>query len=433
MRDPLPAERPDTPYFRELAMNWRALAAACAGMGAGYLLNHYVSNIFAPHLIAEFAWSRADFALVGSFGLLSLVAVPIVGRLTDLFGLRPVATVGVACFPLTFVAFSAMDGRLSTFILITIAQTLLCGATTTSLVYSRLAAVNFSRARGLALAIAASTPAIVGMIASPLLHALIQSSGWRHGYLAIAAYAAVVGVLALILMPRAQSPEVSAGRTPTRRRDKGDYGLVLRSRDFWIIFAGMLLCNLVYPLQSSQMNLMLQDGGASAATAAWILSLFAAGVMLGRFICGVALDRLPTDRVAAVSLGMPAIGLFLLAAGHDATPVQAIAVVLMGLSLGAESDLAAYLVIRYFRMDMYGTVLGLVVAAIALSATLGSILLSATLRVADGFHLYMFVAGTSSLAGGALFLLLGWNERGAAGTDSPADDVARARAMPIAE
>ena len=83
------------------------------------------------------------------------------------------------------------------------------------------------------------------------------------------------------------------------------------------------------------------------------------------------------------------------------------AVVLMGLSLGAESDLAAYLVMRYFPVAIYGTVLGLVVTSLALSATFGAMVLSYTLSLVDHFWLYMLVAGLSSTLGALLFLLLG--------------------------
>lgn len=396
-----------TPYIEELLRHRRVLGAVCTGMAAGWLLNHYVANLFAPHLIEEFGWSRSDFALIGSLGIIALFVVPVIGRLTDIIGVRPVAAVGVASFPLSFVAFSLMSGSIVVFAAITMLQTLLAGATTGSTVYSRLIAERFVAARGSALALAATSPALVGVIASPFLASLIEREGWRAGYLAVAAYTALVGCFALILMPPGRSPDRNAQAAPAKRSAKKDYGTILRTPALWVIGGGFLLCNLIYPLQSSQMNLMLIENGASTQAAASMISLFAAGVMIGRFVCGFALDRFPAPIVAAVALGLPSLGLLAMGLGFNGTAVLAASVMVMGLSLGAESDLAAYLVIRYFKIDVYGTVLGLVVSALALSAVLGALLLGLTLRLVDHFSLYMLIAAVLCGAGAMLFLLLG--------------------------
>lgn len=400
------AVNPPGSYGAELSANKRVLAAVTAGMGAGYLLNHYIANTFAPNLIEEFGWSRSGFALIGAFGLISLLVIPIVGRMTDRFGSRRVAMIGVVALPLTFVAYSQMSGSLTAYAVITVIQNLVAGATTSSVVYSRLIAERFVAARGLALAIAATSPALVGLLGTPLLQNVIDAHGWRTGYVVVAGWTAVVGSLALILIPR-RSPDDQVKAKRKRRTACEDYPLVLRNPAFWAIFAGFFLCNLIYPMQSTQMKLMLLENGASAGFAALLISVFAGGVMVGRIVCGLALDRFPVHFVAAIAMGLPAIGLFMLAFGVSEPAVLGLAVVLMGLSLGAESDLAAYLVMRYFQVEIYGTVLGLVVTSLALSATAGAMLLSMTLNLVDHFWLYMLLAGISSVVGSLLFLLLG--------------------------
>lgn len=201
-----------------------------------------------------------------------------------------------------------------------------------------------------------------------------------------------------------QKSDLSRDR-PKRKASK-DYSAIFRSSTFWIIAGGFLLCNLIYPLQSSQMNLMLIENGASMGTAAWMISLFAGGVMVGRFVCGLALDRFPSHLVAAIALGLPAIGLSTLGLGFNSTWIMACSVAVMGFSLGAESDLAAFLVIRYFPLQVYGTVLGLVVMSLGLSAVLGASLLSLTLALFDHFRIYMLIAAATCALGAGLFLLL---------------------------
>lgn len=393
-------------YGSEMHRHWRALVSASAGLGAGFLLNNYIANIFAPQLIAEFGWSKAQFALVGACGFINLATIPLVGRLTDRVGIRPIATVGVVAFPLTFVALSLMTGNFPVFVIISILQYLLCGATTSSIVYSRLIAERFITARGMALAVGATTPAFIGVVASPLLQLLIDTEGWRRGYLGVAAFVAALGVVALAFIPS----RLLLGKGQAGAARGGDYSKILKSGTFWIIAGGFLLCNLIYPLQSSQMKLMLAENGVSSSQGSWMISLFAGGVLAGRFLCGAALDRYPAHLVSAIALGLPGIGLLLIASGLTSPPVIVVAISLMGLSLGAESDLAAYLVMRFFKLEIYGTVLGLVVTALALSASLGSVLLSAVLHLTGSFSAYLLIGGLSSLAGAALFLLLSSRE-----------------------
>lgn len=398
-----------SPYFEELRRHRRVLSAVCAGMGAGWLLNHYVANLFAPHLINEFGWSRSDFAFIGSLGFVTLIAVPIIGRLTDLVGVRPIAAVGIVSFPLSFVAFSMMQGSIAMFATLTVLQAFFAAATTGSTVYSRLIAERFVAARGSALALGATSPALVGVVASPFLASLIETQGWRSGYLAVAGYTALVGTISLVLMPSGRSSSDVRSKS-VKRSAKSDYAAIARTPAIWIIAVGFLLCNLIYPLQSSQMSLMLIEAGATPQTAASMISLFAAGVMIGRFACGFALDKFPAHLVASIALGLPAIGLLALGLGLSGTTVLAASVMVMGLSLGAESDLAAYLVIRYFKIEVYGTVLGLVVSALALSAVLGAVLLGLTLKMTDHFGPYMLIAAAMCALGAASFLLLE-NER----------------------
>ena len=73
-------------YLREFSINRQAFISACLGMGLGSALSHYTASLFGPELLAEFGWSKADFALLGSFALANLLFVPFAGRFVDRFG-----------------------------------------------------------------------------------------------------------------------------------------------------------------------------------------------------------------------------------------------------------------------------------------------------------------------------------------------------------
>lgn len=65
-----------------------------------------------------------------------------------------------------------------------------------------------------------------------------------------------------------------------------------------------------------------------------------------------------------------------------------------------------YIVARTFGTVSYGTVLGLMTAALALGSTAGSLLLSQTIKIGGGYGLFLWMSGTIALAGSVLFILL---------------------------
>ena len=144
-------------YFGELRTNWEQLAAATAGLSAGLSLSAYTNALMAPQFLAEFGWSRSDFALTGVITLLTFVFLPVAGRLTDLFGVRRVAIVGVLGLPAGWIAYAMMSGAIWQYFAVT-AALITVGVTTTPAIYSRIVATRFDTARGLALAIAISGP-----------------------------------------------------------------------------------------------------------------------------------------------------------------------------------------------------------------------------------------------------------------------------------
>lgn len=393
-------------YLGELRISWRYATAATIGLASGYMLNHYITGIFAPEMIAEFKWPREQFALIGLSFLIGGLIMPIAGRLTDIFGTRPMATVGVILFPLSYVALSMQPGHIGWFFLLNILQLVLIGSTTTSMVYSRLIAVRFRAARGLALSLAASAPPLVAAVCSPLLTEYMQQHGWRAAYLVVAVSVAIGGAFALILIPKRGAEE-----PPPPRLDKKtmwqDFPVIIRNRTFLIIIAGKYLCTMSTLVQAAQLKLVFIDKGNSSATASWLLSLYAIGVVIGRLTSGLALDRWPSHIVAAIVFGVPSIGLFIIGTSINDSTILAAAVLTLGVSTGAELDVAAYLVMRYFKVEIYSTVYSLTMLVVGLSAVSGTLLLSGTLKISGGFGLFYMIAAAITLGGSLFFLMLG--------------------------
>lgn len=391
-------------YLGELRSNARPLAAASLGSGVGLMLMSYASTIFGPYLVKEFSWSRSQFALIGLSMITTLMALPFIGRLTDRIGVRRAAIIGALGIPLCLLAYSLMSGNF--FVYFLISSTLLAvGSFTSPVVYTRLIAADFRQARGLALTVVTISPAIFGSLLAPVLTHIVELWGWRVGYRVLAGFMLVCSLIAIALVPAGDRAASVAAQTKVKPA-RVDFRLILGSAPFWIIFAAMFLCTLQTPLHSSQMGMMLRDNRLDAVQTATMISVYGLGTIIGRFACGLALDRFPAPIVAAVSMILPAIGYGVLASMSGQPLWIGGAMFLVGIAFGAEGDLQSYLVARHFDLRIFSTTLSLVYSGVFAASALGAIFISLSLKFTGSFAWYLGAVAVAVAIGSLLFLLL---------------------------
>lgn len=383
---------------------------ACLGLAMGSALNIYTLSLFGPPLLAEFGWSKAQFALGSSLSLISLFFIPFVGRFVDRVGPRVAGTIGYIAVPVCFFAFSMMSGNILEFYAITLVKNVL-GVLTTSLVFCRVVVERFDTARGMALSVAMTGPPLVGALAAPIIGAVIDSEGWREGYRLVSLLSVLGGMLAVFLIglrkrgtARGQAPEPKRKAAPLTRKE---FFALARQPAFPLLIGGMFLINLPQVIVSSQMKLVLYENGAASTFATWLLSLYAISVIVGRFASGYALDRVQPHLVAIVTLGLPALGLFALASPFDMSWVLIGAIAVTGLAQGAEGDIGAILTSRKFDLQHYSFIYGFVIAAMSGASAVGSLILSYMLHRTDSYAGFLVLAGVVTLVGVLCFYFIG--------------------------
>lgn len=398
-------------YFSELRAQWRPLLGATLGLASGFSLASLTTSTIAPSLGKEFGWTGGDFAMVGSLSILVAFVFPFVGRLTDVIGVKRTALIGILTLPLTYLAYSLMAGDIRVYIAIFLVQACFC-ITTTSTVWSRVVVEYIKSARGLALAIVASGPALTGLVGTRPLNWVVEIYGWRAGYQGLALFSILAGVGALLIVPRENrgpqhATRVAGAAVQDRpRRARQDYGMLIRHPAFWVLLFGLLFCNLFQTIYLTQLKFVLLANGLKALETSIPMSAFWAGQLAGRFSAGIALDRYKPHLVAAISLGLPGLGLFMLASPLDSFVLLTIAMTFIGLAVGAEGDIVGFLVVRVFGVGIYSSVLGLMTMAIATSTAIGAIMLRQMMGGSDDYTMFLWITGTCSLIGSLLFLLL---------------------------
>jgi MFS family permease len=119
---------------------------------------------------------------------------------------------------------------------------------------------------------------------------------------------------------------------------------------------------------------MLTDHGISLQRAAFASSLLGVALLIGRVFTGYFLDRFFGPYVAMLLFSGVAVGISLLWSGAGGS-LPLLAAFLVGLGMGAEADIIAYLTSRYFGLRSFGVIYGFLFATFTLAGALGPVLM----------------------------------------------------------
>jgi MFS family permease len=106
---------------------------------------------------------------------------------------------------------------------------------------------------------------------------------------------------------------------------------------------------------------IMRDAGLSASQAAGYAAVCGPASIVGHLIAGRLLDRFPAHYVSAAFFCAPAIVCFILL-NYDGSPaLSLIAAIILGVALGIEGDVMAYLTAQYFGLKRYGVSFGVII------------------------------------------------------------------------
>jgi MFS family permease len=151
---------------------------------------------------------------------------------------------------------------------------------------------------------------------------------------------------------------------------------------------------------------LLTDLGFSAQSAALVASLAGVSSLIGKVGIGYLLDRCFAPYVAACFFCGFALGLFLLWSGM-AGGVVLMAVVLVGLGLGAELDVMPYVVSRYFGLRAFGEIYSYTFALFTLGGVVGPPLMGAGFDATGSYRLVLGTFVMAALTAAGLMTRLG--------------------------
>ena len=366
------------------------VVVACT-VGNGVSVTPMVYTVFGLFLIpiaTEFGWPRAGVSFVLLIiAIAGAIGYPIVGRLIDRYGARPVILTGNVLFAASVASVSLAEASriqfYSAYALIGITA-----AIPSSVMFTKVIAGWFDQRRGLFLGIVGGLGNGIGAALSPLfVYALISSYGWRAGFQGIGAAIILIGFPVLYLLLRDPPQDVSRSATEHLEKTAGlSLTEALRTSTFWIILAAIALGAGCMTAIFAHVVPMLLDRGVPARQATTVLvtfSLVTAGWQIGM---GYMLDRIPRPWIAAPFYLLALAGLILLES-TSSYPLLLLSGLLMGLGLGTEYGVLPYFLSRYFGTRHYGAISGSMYGVIVLTQGLTPFLMDLVFDVTGNYDI----------------------------------------------
>jgi len=181
----------------------------------------------------------------------------------------------------------------------------------------------------------------------------------------------------------------------------------VRTRNFWLLAAGMLIVVGVVSSIIIHGHPLLTDRGLTIADATCVMSLLGIALLIGRLTTGWLLDRFTARQMIWIAFLFPAIACFIFATYAGSLPLAIIAVACVGIAAGIEGDMLAYFTSRYFGVRHYGQIYGVLLGLFSVGYGVFAPI-AGFLHAASGSYALAFsFSGIALLIGAVLLYFIG--------------------------
>jgi MFS family permease len=363
---------------------WLVVATAALGLFFGVPVAVYSFSVSLRPLMQQFHAGRAAVSLAYTLGAIAgAISVPLVGWLVDRCGARRVILIATGIFGMMLLSNKFFSDSIYHFyIFYALLGIALQGVGPVP--YGDVVCHWFDRRRGLALGLMMLGIGLGAMIMPSLAQQLIAAFGWSKAYGILGGAVLVIAIpsVAVFLKERPEDLGLTADGAPKKTITANEYSTqgvsareAWRTKTFWLMVCAIVLVSA--SVQGCVLHLasMFSDRGMNPQTAALAASLAGAAVLLGRVGTGYLLDQIFAPYLAAAFFASSSLGIAMLWLGSPS--IAFVGAFLVGLGLGAEVDLIAYLTSRYFGLRAFGTIYSLIFASFVLAGALGPLIMGA--------------------------------------------------------
>lgn len=398
--------------INEFRTSWRILALAVLGIGISInsSLLYGFGTLVVP-LEETFGWSRSALQIAITFLFIgAVIALQVVGWLNLRYGLKKVTTISISLTVLGYLAATQISGSIWTLYLVFVLIPILSiGCLAVS--WTQLLNMWFEKNRGLALAIGLSGTGLAAATIPPLLSWGISTWDWRAAFIILA----LINLLLLLpltvcwfLVPKSKERDCKVDNLAAQRSLIGmTFKEGFTSRKFWICNISLALVISVIIGMVTNTIPILRDLGLSAEEAGLIFGGFGLSLVFGRVLVGYLLDRVWPPGISALSLAMPAFGCIIFLSGTADFTLLLLAAISIGFGAGAEFDISAFLIARYFGLKEYGRLFGFHIGLLTATSAAAPLLFATFYSLTGSYKLMLIYCLTCSIIGPLMLLALG--------------------------
>jgi len=388
------------------------IVAACFGIQAIGVGTYVSYGVFFNSIASEFGWSRAAisgassiaFFLMGLFGIFA-------GRLNDKIGPRDIMAVTGFLFGLGHLLMSRLGAIWQLYLFYGIIIGI--GLSSVDVIALSTTARWFIRKRGIMTGIVKIGTG-AGQFIMPLVASLlITSYGWRTSYIIIGA-GVLLSLVAIAQLLRRDPSQISplpdcanniSGDKPGLAGEGLSLGETVHTRQFWTICAVNLA--IVFCFMTIIVHIVphAQDIRISATKAAIVLSTIGGVSMAGRFISGIAIDRIGSKRAMVLCFILLIAGLLWLQIAKELWMLYVFAVI-YGIAHGGYFTIMSPIVAEFFGLNAHGVLFGIVAFSGTIGGAIGPILAGYIFDVTAGYGLAFWLCTLMSASGLLLLLSL---------------------------
>jgi len=383
---------------------WLLVATLAASETTAYGVLAYAFGVFLLPMQQELGWSRT--ALTGAYSLAIIVsgvaAIP-VGRWLDRHGARALMTTGAGAASLLVFAWAQVSD-LAAFCAIWVGIGLAMAAVLYEPAFAVIASWYRDAAqRNRALLGLTVIAGFASVIYVPLAGWLVQTHGWRHALVVLAALLAVLTVLPNATLPgrrpdQLDRPADGRGTVPTAADEPTGVPLrrALGDQALWWLAAALVAATLATTTVTVHLVAYLHEQQYSAAFAAAWTGLLGAGSVGGRILVTVLGRRWPLATVTAVVFAGQALAVALLLGVPGPAGVVGF-VALFGLGVGLISLTRAALVADLYGVAAYASINGVLALPLTLARAAAPVAAAALHTATGSYRLVMVAVALCSL------------------------------------
>lgn len=405
-------------FLEECRASWRPGIVALVAGALCWQMWIPISSLFVEPFQQAHGWSRGEIAYVQSVVAFTALAAPLIGRASDGWGVRPVLLTAISIMAAGYVAMAFMTDSLALFFAI-FTVFAVAGVSTTGLTFTQIVSYGFTHNRGKALAVSRLGVAAITIVGPPTVFALLTSIGLRATLITIA-IALMVVAFGLVFLWAPRLGTIHGKKKAAEDTDRASWMTLLSRRKVLLLaLAAGLNYGPVLALLANFHPIGVSKGLDPALTVTTI-SIIGLSAAVGALVCGVLIDRFWAPIVGFAFNLLAAVGCVVLAL-TDGSPIALFAcAALVGLGQGAENDLVAFIIARYFGLRNYSAIYGLTIIPMGIFVAAISSFIGWSFDAYGHYDYGLVLAGVAFALASVTYLALGrYPER-------PVDDIATA-------